>query len=34
MQEIDTGLPPMSWNQYQAMLARGEVAAIPPPDHI
>ena len=23
MQEVDTGRPPMSWNEYQAKLARG-----------
>jgi dihydropyrimidine dehydrogenase (NAD+) subunit PreA len=33
MREVDTGLEPMSWNQYQARLARGEVEAIEPPQH-
>ena len=31
MQEVDTGRPPMSWNEYQARLARGEVDPIRPP---
>jgi dihydropyrimidine dehydrogenase (NAD+) subunit PreA len=34
MEEVDTGRPPMSWNEYQAKLARGEVAAIEPPQHV
>jgi dihydropyrimidine dehydrogenase (NAD+) subunit PreA len=34
MQEVDTGRPPMSWNEYQAKLARGEVAPIQPPQHV
>ena len=34
MNEIDTGLPPMTWNQYQARLATGEVALIEPPRHV
>jgi dihydropyrimidine dehydrogenase (NAD+) subunit PreA len=34
MQEVDTGLPPMSWNEYQARLVRGEVDAIQPPRHV
>ena len=34
MQEVDTGLPPMNWNEYQAKLARGEVDAIEPPSHV
>ena len=33
MREVDTGLSPMSWNQYQARLARGEVEPIEPPRH-
>ena len=33
MREVDTGLAPMSWNQYQARLARGEVLPIEPPQH-
>jgi dihydropyrimidine dehydrogenase (NAD+) subunit PreA len=34
MREVDTGQAPMSWNEYQAKLARGEVIAIPPPRHL
>ncbi len=34
MQEVDTGRPPMTWNEYQAGLARGEVDAIEPPRHV
>jgi dihydropyrimidine dehydrogenase (NAD+) subunit PreA len=34
MQEVDTGKPPMSWNEYQAKLARGEIDPIRPPDHV
>ena len=34
MKEVDTVQPPLSWNQYQAKLARGEVATIEPPRHI
>ena len=34
MQEVDTGQPPMSWNEYQAKLARGEVDPIQPPQHV
>ena len=33
MREVDNGLSPMNWNQYQARLARGEVDAIEPPQH-
>jgi len=33
MHEVDTGQPPMTWNQYQAKLARGEVDPIQPPQH-
>jgi dihydropyrimidine dehydrogenase (NAD+) subunit PreA len=33
MKEVDTGLPPMSWNQYQALLAEGRVPKIEPPRH-
>jgi len=33
MIEVDTGKPPMSWRQYQAGLAAGEVEAIGPPEH-
>ena len=34
MHEVDTGRPPMTWNEYQARLARGEVDAIEPPRHV
>ncbi len=34
MKEIDTGKPPMTWNQYQAGLAQGTVAKIEPPKHV
>jgi ferredoxin len=34
MREVDSGQPPLSWNEYQAKLARGEVAAIAPPQHV
>jgi dihydropyrimidine dehydrogenase (NAD+) subunit PreA len=34
MQEVDTGKPPMSWNEYQARLAAGEVEKIRPPEHV
>ena len=34
MTEVDTGKPPMSWNQYQAGLAAGEVEPIGPPEHV
>jgi dihydropyrimidine dehydrogenase (NAD+) subunit PreA len=34
MHEVDTGRPAMSWNQYQAKLAAGEVEPIRPPDHV
>jgi dihydropyrimidine dehydrogenase (NAD+) subunit PreA len=34
MREVDTGEPPLSWNEYQAKLARGEVATIKPPPHV
>jgi dihydropyrimidine dehydrogenase (NAD+) subunit PreA len=34
MKEVDTGKPPMSWNEYQAQLAAGKVAKIQPPEHI
>ena len=33
MREDDAGLSPMSWNQYQARLARGEIDPIEPPQH-
>ncbi len=34
MKEIDTGRPPMTWNQYQALLAQGKVEKIKPPEHV
>ncbi len=34
MEEVDTGEPRMTWNDYQAKLARGEVSAIGPPRHV
>jgi dihydropyrimidine dehydrogenase (NAD+) subunit PreA len=33
MREVDTGKPPMSWNEYQAGLAAGTVEEIRPPEH-
>ena len=34
MREVDTGRPPMSWNEYQANLAAGQVSPIQPPRHV
>jgi dihydropyrimidine dehydrogenase (NAD+) subunit PreA len=34
MKEIDTGKPPMTWNQYQKLLAEGKVEKILPPAHV
>jgi len=34
MQEVNTGRPSMTWNEYQAGLARGEIDAIEPPRHV
>jgi len=34
MKEIDTGKPPMSWKQYQELLAAGKVEKIQPPQHV
>ena len=34
MKEVDTGRPPMSWNEYQALLAEGKIAKIKPPEHV
>jgi dihydropyrimidine dehydrogenase (NAD+) subunit PreA len=34
MREVDSGRPPMSWNDYQAKLARREVEPIWPPEHV
>ena len=33
MKPVDRGLPAMSWNQYQALLAEGRVEKIRPPGH-
>ena len=33
MKEVDTGKPPMSWRQYQELLAAGRVEPIKPPQH-
>ena len=34
MKEVDTGKPPMTWNQYQKRLAEGTVEKIRPPEHV
>jgi dihydropyrimidine dehydrogenase (NAD+) subunit PreA len=34
MKEVETGKPPMTWNQYQALLAEGKVNKIRPPEHV
>lgn len=34
MKPIDTGRPPMSWKQYQELLAAGKIAPIEPPQHV
>jgi dihydropyrimidine dehydrogenase (NAD+) subunit PreA len=34
MREVDTGRPPMSWAEYQGLLAAGRVAKIEPPGHV
>lgn len=34
MDAVDTGRPPLSWNQYQAQRAAGEVEPIAPPPHV
>jgi hypothetical protein len=34
MKEVDTGRPPMSWNEYQKGLAAGTVEKIRPPEHV
>jgi len=33
MQQVDTGKAPMSWRQYQELLAAGRVDKINPPEH-
>ena len=34
MRRVDTGKPPMTWNDYQAKLAAGLVEKIGPPEHV
>jgi dihydropyrimidine dehydrogenase (NAD+) subunit PreA len=34
MKEVDTGRPPLSWNEYQALLAEGKMEKIRPPEHV
>ena len=34
MKEVETGKPPMTWNQYQQLLAEGKVDKIQPPEHV
>jgi dihydropyrimidine dehydrogenase (NAD+) subunit PreA len=34
MIEVETGKPPMSWNDYQELLAQGKVDKIEPPEHV
>ena len=34
MKEIDTGKPPMTWNDYQKLLAAGKIEKILPPEHV
>lgn len=34
MREIDTGKAPMSWKQYQELLAAGKIDKIQPPEHV
>jgi dihydropyrimidine dehydrogenase (NAD+) subunit PreA len=34
MKEVETGKPPMTWNEYQTRLAVGEVEKIQPPEHV
>jgi hypothetical protein len=34
MTEVDTGKPPLSWNEYQAKLAAGAMEKIQPPEHV
>jgi hypothetical protein len=34
MKEINTGRPPMNWNEYQTGLAEGKVEKIQPPEHV
>ena len=34
MKEVNTGKPSMTWNQYQKLLADGNVEKIQPPEHV
>jgi hypothetical protein len=34
MKEVETGKPPMSWAQYQKLLAAGKIDKIQPPEHV
>ncbi len=34
MNEVDTGQAPMTWNEYQAKLAAGQMKPIEPPRHV
>jgi dihydropyrimidine dehydrogenase (NAD+) subunit PreA len=34
MKEVHTGKPPMSWRQYQELLAAGKTEPIRPPEHV
>jgi dihydropyrimidine dehydrogenase (NAD+) subunit PreA len=34
MKEVDSGKLPLSWNEYQALLAEGKVEKIQPPEHV
>ena len=34
MKEVDTGQPPMNWNEYQELLAANKVQKIEPPEHV
>ncbi|RMF79536.1 MAG: NAD-dependent dihydropyrimidine dehydrogenase subunit PreA, partial [Planctomycetota bacterium] len=34
MKPVDTGKPPMNWNEYQRLLAQGAVEPIRPPEHV
>ena len=31
---VDSGKLPLSWNEYQALLAEGKVEKIQPPEHV
>jgi dihydropyrimidine dehydrogenase (NAD+) subunit PreA len=33
MREVDTGRPPMSWNEYQSLVAAGKMEKLRPPEH-